>query len=79
MAWRRLPSSITPHGLGPPCPTPSAIPCPPLVSANFGARNFARARRFLGLALSMVFGIGLMLYGVFALYPGSAVEDLPAR
>ena len=41
----------------------------PLVSANFGARNFARARRFLGLALSMVFGIGLMLYGVFALYP----------
>ena len=41
----------------------------PLVSANFGARNFARARQFLGLALGMVFGIGLMLYGVFALYP----------
>ena len=37
----------------------------PLVSANFGARNFARARQFLGLAL----GIGLMLYGLFALYP----------
>lgn len=41
----------------------------PLVSANFGARNFARARQFLGLALGMVFGIGLMLYGLFALYP----------
>ena len=28
----------------------------PLVSANFGARHFARARQFLGLALGMVFG-----------------------
>ena len=43
----------------------------PLVSANFGARNFARARQFLGLALGMVFGIGLMLYGLLKIFlPG---------
>ena len=37
--------------------------------SSFGARNFARARQFLGLALGMVFGIGLMLYALFALFP----------
>ena len=41
----------------------------PLVSANFGARNFTRVRRFLALALCLVFGDGLLLYGAFALYP----------
>ncbi len=52
----------------------------PLVSANFGARNFARARQFLGLALGMVFGIGLMLYGLFALYPEMLLKIfLPVR
>lgn len=49
----------------------------PLVSANFGARNFARARQFLGLALGMVFGIGLMLYGLFALYPEMLLKIFP--
>lgn len=46
----------------------------PLVSANFGARNFERVRRFFGLALGIVFGIGLLLYALFALYPQVLIE-----
>ncbi len=46
----------------------------PLVSANFGARNFVRVRRFLALALCLVFGNGLVLFGAFALYPELLLE-----
>lgn len=46
----------------------------PLVSANFGARNFARVRRFFALALGIVFGVGLLLYAAFALYPESLIK-----
>lgn len=46
----------------------------PLVSANFGARNFDRVRRFFALALGIVLGIGLLLYALFSLYPEMLIE-----
>lgn len=41
----------------------------PLISANYGARRPDRVRRFLGVGLLTLTGIGLVMFAVFALEP----------